>query len=192
MAIHHQPDLPSAVMKREHGFIKRVLCVLEYLIQRSLRGEGFEVAALRQCVEFFRSYADACHHAKEEFLLFPVLVNRGIPRVGGPIGVLLEEHEQGRAFITRMNRALEDFEKGDGDAEERFREPAAGYLRLLRQHIDKEDNVLFELGDKVMTDEDQESLRAGFRKVCCTEPGGRRHEDLERLAEDLERQWLGD
>ncbi|MGD0266766.1 MAG: hemerythrin domain-containing protein, partial [Candidatus Methylomirabilota bacterium] len=39
-----------------------------------------------------------CHHGKEENLLFKTMVDRGFPRQGGPIAVMLHEHETGRSF----------------------------------------------------------------------------------------------
>ena len=67
---------PSAVLKDEHKVILRVIRVLHTLVERSKSGSGFEVELLKQCVEFFRHFADDCHHAKEENLLFPVLESR--------------------------------------------------------------------------------------------------------------------
>ena len=57
--------------------------------------------------EFFRLFADQCHHGKEEELLFPLLEQKGIPRTGGPIGVTLHEHEEGRALVRQMGDAVE-------------------------------------------------------------------------------------
>ena len=44
----------------------------------------------------------------------------------------------------------------------RFHEATQQYIELLTNHIDKEDNILFNLGDQVMTGEDQSSLGTRF------------------------------
>jgi hemerythrin-like domain-containing protein len=180
---------PSAELKSEHRVIERVLRVLETLVARSEQGEGFEVESLKQCIEFFRLFADACHHAKEEDLLFPVLEERGIPRDGGPIGVMLYEHSQARMLTQQMGAALTAFESGDGEAEARFRDTARQYLTLLKNHIYKEDNVLFNMGDHVMTEADQTLLCGRFGEVGCRAFEGKQREELAAIADQLETRW---
>ncbi len=184
-----EEQTPSNVLRMEHQVILRVIGVLERLVKRSERGDGFEGESLGRCVEFFRLFADACHHAKEEDLLFPVLESRGIPREGGPIGVMLQEHEMARAYTRQMGEALQAAEKGEGDAEQRFHEAAHQYIELLTIHIGKEDNVLYPMGDQVMTSDDQNALCGRFCEVGCRAFGGKQREELEQVADELEAQW---
>jgi hemerythrin-like domain-containing protein len=177
------------VLKQEHQVILRVLGVLENLADRSEHGT-FESDSLNQCVEFFQLFADACHHAKEETQLFPVLEARGVPREGGPIGVMLYEHGVARSLIERMRDILQRrAEREDSSLEADFRNTARSYIDLMRQHIHKEDNVLFHIGDQVMTEADQEMLDERFCDVACQEFGGKRTEELEALATDLQARW---
>ncbi len=185
-----QPEqAPSAVLRAEHRVIVRVLEVLRRLVERSERSERFEIDALKRCVTFFRLFADACHHAKEEDLLFPVLEGRGIPREGGPIGVMLHEHAVGRQLTREMGEALAAFERGDLDAERTFCGTAREYLALLTNHIEKEDHCLFAMGDQAMTSDDQASLCKKFCEVGCRAFEGQRREELEHIADELEAQY---
>lgn len=184
--------LPSEVLRSEHRVILRVLRVLEDLVTRSEGGGRLELAPLRRCVEFFRLFADACHHAKEENLLFPALELRGIPREGGPIGVMLEEHRMARGFTREMAEALKGCANDEDRAEIRFRTAARSYVELLTQHIQKEDNVLFVIGDRVLTEEDQNGLCSQFCEVGCRAFEGRCREELMRIAEELEQEWPAD
>ncbi len=181
--------LPIEVLRSEHRVILRVLCVLERLVARSESGGSLELAPLGQCVEFFRLFADACHHAKEEDLLFPALESRGIPREGGPIGVMLEEHRMARGFTREMGEALKACANGEDGAEFRFRTAAHSYVELLTHHIQKEDNVLFVMGDRMLTEEDQNGLCSKFCEVGCRAFEGRRRDELMSIAEELEQAW---
>jgi len=181
-----EQERPSAVLKAEHQTILRVIGVLHRLVQRSERGEGFDHAALARCVEFFRLFADACHHAKEEDLLFPVLESRGIPNEGGPIGVMLYEHGVARRLTAEMADALQTIQQNEVDGRTRFLAAAHDYIELLTNHIYKEDNILFNMGDRVMSAEDQTSLCSRFREVGCRGFGGKTRRQLEDLADALE------
>ena len=181
---------PSAVLRAEHQVILRVIEVLKRLVDRSQQGLGFERQALHKCVEFFRLFADACHHAKEENLLFPVLESRGIPREGGPIGVMLNEHQLARKHTREMGEALTAEEGGDASGQARFHEAAHQYIELLTNHIHKEDNILFNMGDRVMQDDDQVSLCERFCEVGCRTFEGKKHEELEAVAAELETEWV--
>ena len=181
--------MPSTVLKQEHKVILRVMRVLRTLVARSGSGDGFELDSLKQCVGFFRYFADACHHAKEEDLLFPVLESRGVPNEGGPIGVMLYEHSVARKLTAQMGECIGAFEQGDAEAEARFRGAADQYIELLTNHIHKEDNILFNMGDQLMTTEDQSDLCGKFCEVGCKTFGGKKREELEAVADELETRW---
>ncbi|NOT01436.1 MAG: hemerythrin [Phycisphaerales bacterium] len=181
----NEQDRPSAVLKAEHQVILRVLCVLDKLADRIEQGGEFPQKPLAQCVKFFRLFADACHHAKEEDLLFPVLESRGIPRDGGPIGVMLYEHQVARGLTRDMADALNAV-GADAGAQSRFLRAARQYHELLTQHIFKEDNVLFNMGDRVLNPEDQSTMASRFCEVNCRVFEGKRREELSRIADDLE------
>jgi hemerythrin-like domain-containing protein len=189
MSVQSPEPAPTKVLRQEHQVILRVLKILDHLLVRNDQGQGFETASFERCVEFFRLFADACHHAKEENLLFPLLESRGIPREGGPIGVMLQEHTVARELTRRMGEALDALAEGDQGAVTPFIATAREYIQLLTQHIFKEDNVLFAMGDQVMSSEDQSSLCARFGEVGCQAFGGKTREQLAEIATDLEQLW---
>lgn len=185
-------DGPTKVLRDEHQLILRVLDVLRRLVARAQQGLAFETVALGQCVEFFHLFADACHHAKEEDLLFPVLESRGIQRAGGPIGVMLHEHKIARELTHAMGNALILVDGGDATAGARFCLLAREYITLLTNHISKEDHCLFAMGDQVMHEADQQDLCARFCETSCRSFGGKRREELTRLANALAAEWTED
>lgn len=184
-----QSESPVMVLRAEHQIILRVVRILGRLMDRFEQAGEFAEAPLAKCVEFIRLFADACHHGKEEDLLFPVLESRGIPRDGGPIGVMLYEHQVARGFTKEMAGALTDARTGDAAARTRFCKAARQYAALLTDHIYKEDNILFTMGDRVMSPDDQTALGTKFCTVNCRVFEGKRREELERIADQLEAEW---
>ena len=62
--------------------------------------------AFKSYLGFLKEFADKCHHGKEEGILFPALTAAGLPSQGGPVGVMLHEHVEGRALIQEMEKAV--------------------------------------------------------------------------------------
>jgi len=182
-------ETPSAVLVNEHRLIKQVLEVLRELARLAREEDTWEEEALQRCVSFFQLYADGCHHGKEEDLLFPVMEQRGIAREGGPIGVMLFEHQMAREFTAEMAEALERLESDAAPAREAFLKAADEYIGLLTHHIYKEDFELFPMGDSCMTEKDQGTLYLRFCDVDCGQFDGLLREELEQIAAELVARW---
>jgi len=65
-----------------------------------------EINDLKEMVNFFKLFADKCHHGKEEGMLFPEMEKVGITKENGPIGQMLLEHVEGRKYISQMSESL--------------------------------------------------------------------------------------
>lgn len=155
----------TAVLVEEHAIIERALDGAEAAIAQLRNGQGIPNGYAAWLIDFIRQFADGCHHHKEEDVLFPLLEARGVPRQGGPIGCMLHEHELGRELVRRMVVAsqAQPFDKT------RFADALEEYTALLRQHIFKENNVLFLMAERALTPADDEQALERFRQI---EPQG--------------------
>lgn len=179
---------PVEILMHEHRIIERALRALRGVCHRLESGEAVPADALAQLVGFIQTFADRCHHGKEEKHLFPALEARGVPREGGPIGVMLQEHELGRGFVHEMADAASAYGRGDSDAATRFVNAARQYLDLLAQHIHKEDNVLFQIAENVFDAPTKTALAEAFEREEEALGLGT-HEHYEALASELEKAW---
>ena len=175
----------TEILVDEHRLIKKVLDWGEAEIARIDAGERPDTGKLARAVDFIRNFADRCHHAKEEGLLFKRLREKGMPGEGGPIAVMLHEHELGRAHVAAVSGALDGAGRGEPGALAALREHLAGYIALLRAHIEKEDHILYPMADRLLGPADQEVLLADFERVEREEIGAGVHETYHRLAEEL-------
>lgn len=176
---------PLEILEEEHRVIEKVIGVLKHMVDAVKTGVNPPVNDFRNTVDFLRIFADRCHHSKEEDALFPILEERGVPRFGGPIGVMLQEHEQGRSLIRGMLQAIEAIVKGDEHGYIVFSEKALSYAELLHDHISKEDNVLYPIGRNVLSEEDIERLSKDFEKIEKEKIGPEVHEKYHKIAEEL-------
>jgi hemerythrin-like domain-containing protein len=183
-ATHEHRDYETAteVLKEEHRVIEKVLNALERLAKAA---ETSAPAEWEKAIDFARNFADKCHHLKEEKLLFPALEERGIPREGGPIGMMLAEHEEGRGYVRAMAAALESAAKDPLASRAILQKKAAAYIRLLREHIQKEDEVLFQMADGVLSSEEQKTLLREFEEHEMKEIGAGFHEKYLKIAQEL-------
>ncbi|MBP7635007.1 hemerythrin domain-containing protein [Candidatus Ozemobacteraceae bacterium] len=177
--------IPSEQLRAEHDAILAMLGVLDRICIRLEQGESVPPAHLVRIIEFFQVFADTCHHAKEEEFLFPAYEAAGIPRERGPIGAMLAEHQEGREAISRMKSQLDGVTAGQADAVERFILAARDYTALLSAHIQKENHVLFPMGDRVLASDRQQELMGAFDRLEETRIGVGKHEEFHRLIETL-------
>jgi hemerythrin-like domain-containing protein len=107
-----------------------------------------------------------------------MLESKGMPRSGGPLGVMLHEHEMGRALVRQMSEAAEAHATGDAEAARSWSHSAHAYADLLRAHIAKENNILLVLAERLLSDEEQTALAAAFEKLGVERIGAGTHEWL--------------
>ena len=145
-------------MMREHELIVEVLAALQAMAEKLAAGEEVARRDVADFGRFFRDFADKCHHGKEEDRLFVKMVEAGFPKDGGPIAVMLAEHDAGRQEV----RGLLAIGTGSGPLSEveraRAIECAGQFVPLLYAHIQKENNILYPMAQDTIPPEEFELL----------------------------------
>ncbi|HCV36266.1 MAG TPA: hypothetical protein DF783_05000 [Acidimicrobiaceae bacterium] len=173
---------PTALLREEHQLIVAVAGALDRVLSVDTAGGPPGIGTVDACTKFFRNYADACHHAKEENLLFPALEACGMERDTGPIAVMLHEHEQGRALVEAMGQLVERASTGDREADSDLRAAASSFVNLITSHIAKEDGILFEMADQLIQGPACDDLCAAYTDLAEERYEGYSKQDLVDLA----------
>jgi hemerythrin-like domain-containing protein len=176
---------PTEILSEEHRVIERVLECLDVLAQRALKDGTLDTESAGQALEVVSTFADTCHHMKEENVLFVRMQQRGIPGHVGPIAVMLQDHEAGRERVRGMRAALARYLKGERTAAKDFAESAFAYTELLREHIGKEDHVLFPMAEACFSDQDRAEVLAGFAQKEAKDLGAGTHERMLGIVDGL-------
>jgi hemerythrin-like domain-containing protein len=174
------------ILSSEHRVIERVIATLQTAADRLEAGKVVRPGFFIDVASFIKGFADGCHHRKEEGVLFQMMADNGLPVQGGPIGVMLYEHDQARTFTKGMRAAAEKWQAGDSSAIPEVIANARGYVALLSQHIHKEDNILFPMANRVIPVSQQAAVLERFEHVEHEETGEGVHEKYLALAESLE------
>jgi hemerythrin-like domain-containing protein len=176
---------PTEILSAEHRVIEGVLDCLLRMAEQAEREARLDARDAASAIEFLRGFADGCHHGKEERHLFATLIAKGWPSDGGPVGVMLTEHELGRGLIRRMEAARAGAEAGKAEAHAEFAAAARGYVELLRAHIQKEERVLFPMADQALSAAEQQRLLAAFERTETQELGEVTHDRMLAIADEL-------
>ncbi len=107
---------PTEDLINEHNAIKVMLSIMNKIAENIRNDKGIETNDIEKIVDFLKTFADKCHHGKEENALFPALVLAGIPKENGPIGVMLHEHTLGRGYIKEIETSTENFKAGNSNS----------------------------------------------------------------------------
>jgi len=178
----------SDELMQEHRLIERVLDALETATGHLESGHPVRAEFFLEAAAFIAGFADGCHHKKEEGVLFGAMVESGLPRSDGPLDMFLDEHVQGRGLTRGMRDAARQLQGGDAGARAAVISNARRYVALLRDHIIKEDEMLFPMADEMFSAEQQRSVLRDFERVEREDVGPMAHEKFHALAERLERE----
>lgn len=178
---HSDNSTVREILMDEHRVIERVLDAFERMLSLGVIDKAFTIKAL----DFFRQFADGCHHHKEEEQLFPAMESAGTPVEAGPIGCMLHEHDLGRALLRIIDTNLDEAVAGKPAAVETVRNAAANYIQMLRLHIQKEDNILFVMAEHVLSEQTKRELLAAFDRTERAPGNEGKHERYLNLASEL-------
>lgn len=148
-------------LEEDHVYILRLIDVMEQISKEP----DPDIMHLETIVDLIRNFADGLHHAKEENLLFPKMVEKGFSFQQGPIAVMMNDHVQGRIYVKGMAENISRYKSGDIDSLKNIYLNMRGYMELLRAHIAKENNILFRMADKAFSNEEQQNLLAQFSDI---------------------------
>lgn len=157
---------PMDILRHEHEIILKVVNGLEGLGHAIKRGQDVDPEKLSAAVRFMREFADRCHHAKEEEILFPALIEKGVGDEHGPIAQLLQDHKAGRDYVTALAETVTRYaESRDAVGASAVATAIRHIVKLYLSHIWKENNVLFPMAERLFSQEERQVLYDKFEEA---------------------------
>jgi hemerythrin-like domain-containing protein len=176
-------------LRYEHEGVKVMLNILGQVCKKLEATGDLHKEHFKGIIEFLKVFLDRCHHEKEEKFLFPALIGSGVPE-NGPIAIMLHEHAVGRGYLKTMSAAFDRYNAGDKSSSGDIIQNARRYIKLLDDHIEKENDGLFVIADKSLTEIIQDVLFEGFEKIEEEQIGVGRHDEFHNLIEKLRKIYL--
>jgi hemerythrin-like domain-containing protein len=146
--------LATENLTKEHQLILKYVDLMERYAKTSLKNPNATnfLETANDLIEFIHEFADHFHHAKEENILFRYLDAPGVLTHCNPIPQMLLEHSKAREFVRNMEKAMQTKDING------LWSNAGQYARLLKEHIYKEDNILYPMAESGLSDEAKSSL----------------------------------
>jgi hemerythrin-like domain-containing protein len=138
---------------------------------------------VEKILDFLRWFADAHHQAKEETILFPALKSAAASQ-HRPVEHMTLEHDQERALMVEMEKDIRLANLSE------FVACANRLSSTLRNHIYKEDRILFETADEILSTQEDD---AAFERLSRFDTASDKQALEERLRDvrSLEWKYLG-
>lgn len=173
------------VLMDEHRVIERVLGALEAYAGELSPARALERGPVLEFARFFKTFADAFHHGKEERLLFERMVEFGFPREGGPLAVMLLEHEMGRKHVAVLAAIGEGAGRPAPGERDTFAAHSRDFASLLRSHIVKEDQILYPMALQCLPGAELDRLAEQYAEFQEKVVGTAGYDEMLRLADRL-------
>lgn len=146
------------ILRNEHENIKLMLRVIEVSTTRLEIGAQIPPEEMEEIVDFLRVFVHGCHFIKEEDILSMSIESADIPLETGPIGVMIAEHNTAKGLLGDFEEAVGMYKEGDPKAYSKIGELSSEYVKLMTQHINRENNTLFPLAAARLTADEHERL----------------------------------
>lgn len=169
----------------EHEMIERAMEVLKTNLDKVLNGKHDKIQTAR-AIDFLLEFGDRIHNIKEEKFLFPRMSERGAPVEGGPIGVMLLEHDLERKLLVKMQFALDTLNTASDDEKALFVKEGLDYLTIRAEHIWKENDILYNMGRQILTEDDFVYLLEEFQNSDLQHYGDQASGKFSAMLEEVE------
>ncbi|MDD5759702.1 MAG: PAS domain-containing protein [Desulfobulbaceae bacterium] len=175
----------------EHELIERCMAVLKNCLEAIELSAEVNTTQLGRAIDFLLQFGDKIHNAKEEKCLFPRMGKKGVPVEGGPLGVMLMEHEAERNLLTKMQALLPGFADLSFTDRLHFKEEGMEYLKIRADHIWKENDVLYPMGRRVLTEGDNQELLTEFSQINREAYGDQAFAQFQAMTTEVEKGGKG-
>ena len=136
--------MPIGPLMIEHRVIEKMIALIAMavpVIEKAGTVDGELIDTLVDCI---RTYADRCHHGKEEEILFRDLGRKKLVEEHRQImNELIEDHKWGRVKVSQLLQAKGEFVGGKQEALAKVLSCLKEIAGFYPKHIEKEDKHFF-------------------------------------------------
>ena len=175
------------ILVKEHDSILRMIDVTQHLLSDK---STVNIDHVEQIIDFVKNFADKYHHLKEEDVLFMELEKHGMLREGGPVGVMLSEHDEGRNYIKLASKAVAEYKQGNTNALTDIESNLLNFCTLLTNHIAKENNILYPMAERMLPGIVLDTMSQDFEEANLATTNNEYHDKYLKMVDELSSIYL--
>ncbi|MCU4163840.1 hemerythrin domain-containing protein [Carboxylicivirga caseinilyticus] len=149
----------TQILSDEHQIILKVIDAVYSECAELEKGKALDIGFFQKTIDFIKNYADKFHHAKEEDILFKAMLENVEHLHCNPISVMLHEHDEDRTFVKGIEEGISENNRS------KIIDNTLGYGMLLRDHIYKEDNVLYPMAEEALSDGQKDVVNQKYTEI---------------------------
>lgn len=175
--------MPAGPLMKEHRAIERMIRLVENKIHVTAEKSVPDLHFIDIEIDFLKTYADRCHHGKEEDILFNELGKRSISAEHKKImDSLISDHVYGRKTVRELADAKGRYKKGDKTALMDIMNRQKDLIAFYPRHIEIEDRHFFLPCMKYFSKDEQDCMLTEFQRFDAELI----HEKYKAVVSDLE------
>ncbi|HEX3117170.1 MAG TPA: hemerythrin domain-containing protein [Bradyrhizobium sp.] len=146
------------LLLEEHQNIERLLLVLEHELEIFDRSGRPDYEILQTIIQYFQDYPERCHHPKEEMIFEKLKARDAV--AAKRFGDVEAEHEVETRRLRSFARAVDSVLADQEFLRESFHLAVNDFIEHQRQHLRKEERLLFPAAIKALRREDWAEIDA--------------------------------
>jgi len=164
----------TETLEHEHRVIEEVASACGVCAEVLRGGTKVPIDVLESIVDFFRKYGNRYHRQAEEALL-SVLHDKGVPTAACPIVVINYEDQKRQTLVDQLTSAVNAYVESGGAVRETLASTLQALAEFFPDHIWKEEYLLLPMAEKVLSEEDKNSLADSLNLIDSMKGAEARH-----------------
>ncbi|MDD4969199.1 MAG: hemerythrin domain-containing protein [Paludibacter sp.] len=155
---------PTENLKSEHKDINELLKIMSKIAASIKSNEVFYTNDVEDIIDFLKYFIDKSHHGKEE-IFYPALQQAGIQKDIESLNEMLYEHTLARTYLKDIYSCVENCKNGFSFSGEMLADSLNNYVFLISNHIQKEEDIIFPMAERELSNEKQIEITNKFEKI---------------------------
>jgi hemerythrin-like domain-containing protein len=154
----------TEILIDEHKDIIELLNIMSKIARNIKSNDVFYTSDVEDIIDFLKFFIDRNHHGKEE-ILFPTIISPEIKEENESLNEILYEHTLARNYLKDIYSCVENCKIGNAFSGELLADSLTNYVVLIKEHIQKEEKVIFPMAEEVLSSAKQNEIYGQFERL---------------------------
>ena len=155
---------PTENLTNEHKDIIELLNIMNKIAENIKSNNVFYTKDVEDIIDYLKHFIELSPNVKEK-ILYPSLELSGIPIENESISIMLYEHALAQNYLNEISSSVENCKIGNDFSGEMLADNLNKYVVLIKNHIHKEEKIIFPIAIKELSEEKQKEIYKQFKEI---------------------------